>query len=219
MAPGRDAVAATLLVVSVLLASSVSSYYVRRRPPSAVAAVQPLGVAFSIWGVIFLAGLLRAGLTLRCGDDRQPSILLHAASFVASAAWAPLFAADMPRLSCAAIAVATALAYASLVLSNQTAVTWTDLLVDGGIDLLAGWLGVAFGISLVLAGWAGDDTLLLLGLSAATSVAAGVTHRPFLLPPVVWALVLQRTHDSRTRAAVAIALAGLAWAAIGRERM
>jgi hypothetical protein len=178
-------------------------------------AIQPRKVAFSIWGVIFAAGIVRSvtsAVSRRVPSD-DASLALHALAFVSCALWAPLFAQDYLRLACVCLGTAAALSLGSVLLTDPPA-TWHDLLLTAGADLLAGWVLVAFALSLVIARWAPDDTWLLLPLAAVVAVAAALASRPVLVVPVLWACVLQHQYDAKVRAAVGILIAGIVSSAV-----
>ena len=196
---------------SVLVCSFVSSLYLKTSSFRYTPSIQPQNVAFSIWGLIFLTGVLRSVLSLFRNTStplRDLSLGMHALSFLVSALWAPFFSQQRLRLSCLCLGTATLLSYASLILSNPLTSS-DDFLVTLGVDLLAGWLTVAFGLCLVIAGLAPDDTSLLLLLIGGTSFVASVTSRPVLLAPVLWATLLQREYDSNVRIGVAILIMAL----------
>ena len=208
------------LILSVLIASLVSSFYLRKETfRNPLPAIKPMDVAFSIWSLIFITGIIRATLTIRRSVDNLQllSLLFHTFAFCTSAAWAPVFSTRRLRLACTLITLATVFAFLSLLLSNASINSWYDLLVHGAVDLLAGWLSVAFALSLVLADLAPDTTSLLLLLSTGLSFAAVLVSRPFVLLPLLWALLLQNVYDMNVRMSVCVVTMGLVGSFISRS--
>ena len=206
------------LILSVLIASFVSSYYLRKETFSDVPPViQPKDIAFSIWSLIFVTGILRAALSVTQSLDafQLLSLLFHTFAFCSCAAWAPVFSVQRLRLACALITLATVFAFSSLLLASIN--SWYDLLVHSGVDLLAGWLSVALSLSLVLAGLAPDSTAVLLLFTTGLSFTAVLVSRPLLLLPLLWALLLQNVYDNNIRLSVSVITLGLVSSFLSRS--
>ena len=213
------------LGVSVVVASVVSSLYLDREVlrdlPSPT--FQPRPLAFSIWSVVFATGVLRAILQwiYRNGPDdvQTVSLVLHATSFLFCAIWAPTFSNGFVRTASVVLGVACVLAYLSVVLSNVGLDDWSMVLVHSGADLLAGWLSVAFLLSIVLASWAPDATsLLLVGSALVTSIAV-LLSRPFMLIPLLWACLFQHHFDVHVRWTLVLVCLGLLASSITRDQI
>lgn len=195
------------LGLSVIAAMVSSRYFLSRPgrrfegdPPS----IQPFGVAFSIWSVIFLLGLARAlnsSLSSEHEPSRNLSLALHAASFFACAAWAPIYASDHLKLSACTIAMACGLAYASIAVHVPPFRAWEHV-IAASVDLLAGWLSVAFLLSLVISQIAPDTPSFLLFGEACVALAAVLLSRPVVVLPCLWASVLQRDDNASVRLSI-----------------
>lgn len=196
----------------------------QERPP-----VQPAGWAFAIWGLIYAALLVHAGVGLTRRADaadwdapRWPLI----ASLVPGAVWIPT-AGLSAGLATALLVVMLAGALAALARAPRRD-GWT---AGAPLRLYAGWLtaatGVAAGLMLAGHGLTGEMTAALLALAAVAALAARVIARgapPAYAAAVGWALAgviaanLGRGGALPVVAAAAAALALLAVVALRAAR-
>jgi len=153
---------------------------------------QPAGIAFSIWGFIYFCILVMI-VRLFCMDSYPKIDIIIAflsTGLVASGFWGPL-ANDYPILQSVILYFCWLCAVISTILVRTNLRTLDGWLMSFGPSLFAGWLSLAAGLGLAIAGHSkgvhiGPWALLPTGVIAA--VASVYSGTPGTSIPLLWAV-------------------------------
>lgn len=146
----------------------------------------PRDGAFQIWGVLYV--LLFASVIAQFWYAREDDVdALATAALLGTAAWVPLFVAQLDAVAFAVLAGGTAMLLASLGRGEGK-------LLDVPFSLLAGWLLVATAINLAMLVQrvGGDASWMLVPTVVGASVASLWLRDVALLLPVMWAVAWQK---------------------------
>ena len=198
-----------LLVVAVAAAAITSSASPEWRRVTFRPEIQPEGIAFSIWTLLFALGILQGVYA-----DMEPSNVKAqiAAIWVAAAYFACALWALLPAMTAsAALCLMTA---ASLATTGAFVAKPVSVLAEVSSSLFAGWLWTAASLGVILA--EGKESVLnsqwsLLVLSACTSILAVTLRLPYLPFPVLWASLCQKVVcKSSVLLSLCVSAAGIA---------
>lgn len=182
--------------------------------------ITPHGIAFSIWGVIFLAEAIFVGVTLMSKEKRENTLVVDGVSFwfvlvcIAQTAWSPAFAYEKIPLAAflmgciltplAVIVVRQYQIRTEQIERNKTVVRSDYWLLQFPFDIHLGWICAAFVLNLNIVAVDLGSSAKSQVVCAAISLAAlgmvalaclGLKRPHFTLPWVaVWATVSWKAH-------------------------
>ena len=182
---------------------------------------QPRGFAFGVsWSVIYVLAFAFAIVSTFPDfewENRVPMTVLYGTSFLACAAWAPLYMQKKQKSAFFVLIVAFLLSFLSTSLFPISIKDYRILLLLPP-SLLAGWTGVAACLSGSQAKFIPDSTIVLLCVTVFISLFSVVLQNCFILFPVLWALLTQKTFNSDSITSLVLVLIAIPSAATLRFR-
>lgn len=177
--------------------------------------ISPTNAAFGIWGVIYTLLIASAVFAAREAVEPRWVMLLAAAQFL-TALWVPLFTAEQLVLACIVLIGSAVCATAALAALRSTSVSSFSLeryvCVDAATGLFAGWLWCAAALSVAIVLKSRDyatPRAALVVLAAVVAILAAAVRNPVMLAPVIWLLIMQKSHDSEAALAGVVAVGTL----------
>jgi hypothetical protein len=177
--------------------------------------VSPTNTAFGIWGVIYTLLIASAVFAAREAVESRWVMLLAAAQFL-TALWVPLFTAEQLVLACIVLIGSAVCATAALAAVRSTSAPSFSLeryvCVDAATGLFAGWLWCAAALSVAIVLKSRDvatPRAALVVLAAVVAVLAAAVRNPVMLAPVIWLLIMQKSHDAEAALAGVVAVGTL----------
>ena len=179
--------------------------------------ISPTNAAFGIWGVIYTLLIASAVFAAREAVEARWVMLIAAAQFL-TALWVPLFTAEQLVLACVVLigsAVCALAALAALRSSTTHNESWSlerYVCVDAATGLFAGWLCCAAALSVAIVLKSRDvatPRATLVVLAAVVAILAAAVRNPVMLAPVIWLLIMQKSHDSEAALAGVVAVGTL----------
>ena len=176
--------------------------------------ISPTNAAFGIWGVIYTLLIASAVFAAREAVEPRWVMLLAAAQFL-TALWVPLFTAEQLVLACIVLigsAVCATAALAALRSTSASSSLERYVCVDAATGLFAGWLWCAAALSVAIVLKSRDyatPRAALVVLAAVVAILAAAVRNPVMLAPVIWLLIMQKSHDSEAALAGVVAVGTL----------